>query len=78
MYIMQICFDFKNNFFFFNHKLHAGRILNFGRYLRKHPKTPEIDQNDPKYFQSGIGWVTVSICLQARYFPAVPARMEQN
>ena len=39
-------------FFFFKHKLHVGQILNFSRYLLKHP---EIDQNDPKFFQSGIG-----------------------
>ena len=25
-------------------------ILNFGRYLPKRPKTPEIDRNDPKFF----------------------------
>ena len=25
-------------FFFFKHKLHAGKILNFGRYLLKHSK----------------------------------------
>ena len=24
--------------FFFKHKLHAGQILNFDRYLPKHPK----------------------------------------
>ena len=28
----------RNFFFFFNHKLHADRILNFGRYLPKHLK----------------------------------------
>ena len=33
VYRMQICFGFKNNFFFFKHKLHASQILNFGRYL---------------------------------------------
>ena len=27
----------------------------FGRYLPKRPETPEIDRNDPKFFQSGIG-----------------------
>ena len=76
---MQICFGFKNNFFFFfKHKLHAGQILNFGRYLLKRAETPEIDQNDSKFFQSGIGWVTVPVCLLARYFPAVPARTEWN
>ena len=48
---MQICFGFKI-FFFFKHKLHAGQILNFGQYL---PKRLEIDRNDPKFFQSGIG-----------------------
>ena len=30
-------------FFFFKHKLHTSQILNFGRYLLKRPKTPEID-----------------------------------
>ena len=54
VYKMQICFGFKIFFFFFffKHKLHVGQILNFSRYLLKHP---EIDQNDPKFFQSGIG-----------------------
>ena len=52
---MQICFGFKNFFFFFNHKLHAGQILNFNQYLPKRPETLEIDRNDPKSFQSGIG-----------------------
>ena len=42
-------------FFFFKHKLHAGKILNFGLYLPKRPKTLEIDRNDPKFFQSEIG-----------------------
>ena len=37
VYGMQIYFGF-NNFFFFKHKLHASRILNFGWYLSKHPK----------------------------------------
>ena len=54
VYKMQICFGFKN-IFFFKYKLHAGQILNFGRYLPKHPKTPEINRNDPKFFQSRIG-----------------------
>ena len=54
MYRMQICFGFKNTFFF-KHKFHAGQILNFGRYLPKRPETPEIDRNDLKFFQSGIG-----------------------
>ena len=42
-------------FFFFKHKLHAGQILNFSRYLSKGPKTLEIDWNDSKFFQSEIG-----------------------
>ena len=48
---MQICFGFKN-IFFFKHKFHAGQILNYGWYLSKRP---EIDRNDPKFSQSGIG-----------------------
>ena len=77
MYIMQICFGFKKNFFFFfKHKLHASQILNFGRYLPKRAETSKIDRNDSKFFQSGIGWVTVPVCLPARYFPAVMAEME--
>ena len=54
MYKMQICFGFKIFFFFFffKHKLHVGQILNFSRYLLKHP---EIDCNYPKFFLSGIG-----------------------
>ena len=40
---MQICFGFKN-FFFLKHKLHAGQILNFSRYLPKHPKQTEMTQ----------------------------------
>ena len=44
VYKMQICFGFKNIFFF--------QILNFSRYLPKHPQNT---QNDPKFFQSGIG-----------------------
>ena len=80
---MKICFGFKNNFFFFfffffKHKFHAGQILNFGQYLPKHPKTPEIDWNNSKFFQSGIGWVTIPVCLSAWYFLAVPAGMELN
>ena len=75
MYKMQICFGFKN-IFFFKHKLRAGQILNFGRYLLKCPETPEMDRNDPKFFQSEIGWVTVPVCLLARYFLAVSAGME--
>ena len=75
---MQICFGFKNNFFFFKHKFHADQILNFSQYLSKHPGTPKIDQNDPKIFQSGIGWVTVPVCLPARYFLAIPTETEQN
>ena len=56
VYKMQICFGFKNIFFIlFKHKLHAGQILNFGRYLSKHPETLEIDWNYPKFFQSEIG-----------------------
>ena len=66
MYGMQICFGFKNIFFFFKHKLHADQILNFDRYLLKRPKTPEIEWNDPKFFKSGIGWITVPVCLPAR------------
>ena len=54
MYKMQICFGFKNNFFF-KHKLHAGQILNFGWYLLKHLETLEIDWNDSKFFQNEIG-----------------------
>ena len=50
----------RTNFFFFpKHKLHAGKILSFGWYL---PKRPEIDRNDPKFFQSGIGQVTIFVC----------------
>ena len=54
MYKMQICFGIK--IFFFYHKIHAGQILNFDRYLSKRL---EIDRNDPKFFQSGIGtpWI---------------------
>ena len=76
MYRMQICFGFKNFFFFFKHKLHANQILNSNRYLSKRLETPEIDRNDPKFFQSEIGWVTVPVCLLARYFLAVSAGME--
>ena len=72
MYRMEIYFGFKN-FFFLKHKLYAGQILNFGRYLLKRAETLEIDQNNSKFFQSGIGWVIVPVCLPARYFPAVPA-----
>ena len=83
VYRMKICFGFKNNFFFFfffffKHKLHAGQILNFGQYLPKHPETPVIDRNNSKFFQSGIGWVTIPVCLSAWYFLAVPAGMELN
>ena len=61
VYRMQICSGFKNNFFFFfKHKLDAGRILNFYWYLPKHPKTPEIDQNDPKFFPK---WNRVGYCF---------------
>ena len=43
---MQICFGFKNFFFFFfKHKLHAGQILNFDQYLLKCPETPEMTWN---------------------------------
>ena len=73
---MQICFGFKNFFFFFKHKLHANQNLNSNRYLSKRLETPEIDRNDPKFFQSEIGWVTVPVCLLARYFLAVSAGME--
>ena len=54
MYKIQICFGFKNFFFFFflKHKINASQILNFGQYLLKCPKT---DRNDPKFFQSEIG-----------------------
>ena len=77
MYRMQICFGFKIFFFFFfKHKIHANQILNSNRYLPKRLKTPEIDRNDPKFFLSGIGWVTVPVCLQAQYFLAVSVRME--
>ena len=51
---MQICFGFKN-FFFFKHKVHAGQILNFDRYLPKRFETLEIDWNVLKFFQSEIG-----------------------
>ena len=49
VYIMQICFGFKIFFFF------LGKILNFNWYLPKHPETLEINRNDSKFFQSGIG-----------------------
>ena len=56
---MQICFGFKNKFFFFKHKLHVDQILNFSQYLPKRPKTPEIDRNDSKFFPK---WNRVGYC----------------
>ena len=45
---------------FFKYKIHAGRILNFSRYLPKHPETPEIDRNDPKFFPK---WNRMGYCF---------------
>ena len=45
--------------FFFKHKLHTGRILNFGWYLPKHPEILEIDRNDPKKISK---WNRVGYC----------------
>ena len=47
MYRMQICFGFKNFFFFF-----LRPNLEFWPVFTE---TPEIDWNYPKFFQSGIG-----------------------
>ena len=53
---MQICFDFKNDFFFF--KLQTSSQLN----LEVWPvfiETPEIDWNGPKFFPK---WNRVGYC----------------
>ena len=51
MYRMEIYFGFKN-FFFFKAQTLCRPNLEFQPVFTE---TPEINQNDPKFFQSGIG-----------------------
>ena len=44
-----------STFFFFKHKLHAGQILNFGRYFPKHLKQTEMTRNFFKVEQEHPG-----------------------
>ena len=52
MYRMQICFGFKIFFFFFKAQTSCRPNLEFRPVFTE---TPEIDRNDMKFFQSGIG-----------------------